>query len=58
MLTIKARRAIQKELDLKRLQRASATVFSLLEFETQPEITLQITDDQTIQKFNLQYRGH
>jgi len=56
MLTIKSRRTIQKELDVKRLQRASATVFSLLEFETQPEITLQITDDQTIQKFNLQYR--
>jgi len=56
MLTIKSRRAFRKELDIKRLQRASSTAFELLGFETQPEITLQVTDDQTIQKFNLQYR--
>lgn len=56
MLTIKSRRAIRKELDIKRLQRASTTAFKLLGFETQPQITLQLTDDQTIQEFNLQYR--
>ncbi len=56
MLTIKSSRAIRKELDTKRLQSASSTAFRLLGFETQPEITLQVTDDQTIQKFNLQYR--
>ncbi len=56
MLTIKSRQAVRKELDTKRLQRAAYTAFRILEFETQPEVTLQITDDQTIQKFNLQYR--
>lgn len=56
MLTIKSRRVIRKELDIKRLQRASSTAFKLLGFETHPEVTLQVTDDQTIQKFNLQYR--
>ncbi len=57
MLTIKSRREIRKTLDIKRLQIAASTAFSLLEFESQPEITLQITDDMTIRKFNLQYRG-
>ena len=56
MLTIKSRQAIRKELDIKRLQRAASTAFKLLGFETLPEITLQVTDDPTIQKFNLQYR--
>ena len=57
MLTIKSRQAIRKELDIKRLQRASSTAFNLLGFDAQPEITLQITDDRTIQEFNRQYRG-
>ncbi len=56
MLTIKSRRAIRKELDKKRLQVVSATAFRFLGFETEPEITLQVTDDQTIREFNLQYR--
>ena len=56
MLTIKSRQAVRKELDTKRLQSAASTAFRMLEFDTQPEVTLQITDDQTIQKFNLQYR--
>lgn len=56
MLTIKSTRTIRKELDIKRLQAAASTAFKLLGFENQPEITLQVTDDQTIQKFNLQYR--
>jgi probable rRNA maturation factor len=56
MLTIKSRQAIRKELDIKRLQRAASTAFKLLGFENLPEITLQVTDDPTIQKFNLQYR--
>ena len=56
MLTIKSPRPIRKELDLKRLEKAASTAFRLLGFETQPEITLQVTDDRTIQKFNLQYR--
>lgn len=57
MFTIKSRRAIRKELDLKRLQKAASSTFKLLGFETQPEITLQVTDDRTIQKFNRQYRN-
>jgi len=57
MLTIKSRQAFRRELDKKRLQKASATAFRLLGYETEPEVTLQVTDDQTIQKFNLQYRG-
>lgn len=57
MLTIKSRQAFRKELDKKRLQKASATAFRFLGFETEPEVTLQVTDDQTIQEFNLQYRG-
>lgn len=57
MLTIKTRRAIRKELDIKRLQQASATACERLGFTTQPEITLQVTDDSTIKQFNLQYRG-
>ena len=56
MLTIKSRQAIRKELDKKRLQVVSATAFRFLGFETAPEITLQVTDDQTIREFNLQYR--
>jgi len=56
MLTIKSRQAIRKELDKKRLQVASATAFRFLGFETEPEVTLQVTDDKTIQEFNLQYR--
>ncbi len=56
MLTIKSRQAVRKELDIRRLQRAASTAFSLLGFDTPPEITLQVTDDRTIQKFNLQYR--
>ena len=56
MLTIKSRQAIRKELDTKRLQKAATTAFRVLGFETQPEVSLQITDDRTIQKFNLQYR--
>ncbi len=57
MLTIKSRQAIRKELDIKRLQRASSTACNLLGFDTQPQITLQLTDDQTIREFNRQYRG-
>ena len=57
MLTIKSRQAFRRELDKKRLQKASATAFRLLGYETEPEVTLQVTDDQTIQEFNLQYRG-
>ena len=56
MLTIKSRQAIRKELDKKRLQVVSATAFRFLGFETDPEVTLQVTDDKTIQEFNLQYR--
>jgi probable rRNA maturation factor len=57
MLTIKSRQAFRKELDKKRLQKASATAFRFLGLETEPEVTLQVTDDQTIREFNLQYRG-
>jgi len=57
MLTIKSRQAIRKELDLKRLQRAGSIACNLLGFDTQPEITLQLTDDRTIREFNHQYRG-
>ena len=57
MLTIKSRQAFRKELDKKRLQKASFTAFHFLGFETEPEVTLQVTNDHTIQKFNLQYRG-
>lgn len=56
MLTIKSRQVFRKELDTKRLQKAAFTAFTMLGFETQPEVSLQITDDRTIQKFNLQYR--
>ena len=56
MLTIKSRQVFRKELDTKRLQKATFTAFRMLGFETQPEVSLQITDDRTIQKFNLQYR--
>ena len=56
MLTIKSRQAIRKELDKNRLREASATAFRFLGFETEPEVTLQVTDDKTIQEFNLQYR--
>jgi len=57
MLTIKSRQAFRKELDKKRLQKASFTAFHFLGFETEPEVTLQVTNDHTIQEFNLQYRG-
>lgn len=57
MLTIKSRQVIRKELDTKRLQKSFLTACDLLGYETQPEITLQVTDDQTIRQFNLQYRG-
>ena len=57
MLTIKSRQAFRKELDKKRLQNASSTAFHFLGFETEPEVTLQVTNDHTIQEFNLQYRG-
>jgi probable rRNA maturation factor len=56
MLTIKSRQVFRKELDTKRLQKAASTAFRMLGFETQPEVSLQITDDRTIQKFNLKYR--
>lgn len=57
MLTIKSRQAFRKELDKKRLQKASFTAFHFLGFETEPEVTLQVTNDHTIQEFNFQYRG-
>ena len=57
MLTITSREAFRKELDKKRLQKASFTAFHFLGFETEPEVTLQVTNDHTIQEFNLQYRG-
>ena len=57
MLTIKSRQAFRKELDKKRLQNASSTAFLFLGFETEPEVTLQVTNDHTIQEFNFQYRG-
>ena len=57
MLTIKSRQAFRKELDKKRLQKAIFTAFHFLGFETEPEVTLQVTNDHTIQEFNLQYRG-
>ncbi len=57
MLTIKSRQSIRKELDTKRLHQAASTASSFLGFETQPGITLQITDDKTIRKFNRQYLG-
>ena len=57
MLPIKSRQAFRKELDKKRLQKASFTAFHFLGFETEPEVTLQVTNDHTIQEFNLQYRG-
>ena len=56
MLTIKSRQVFRKESDTKRLQKATFTAFRMLGFETQPEVSLQITDDRTIQKFNLKYR--
>ncbi|HPR34444.1 MAG TPA: rRNA maturation RNase YbeY [Anaerolineaceae bacterium] len=56
MLTIKSRQAIRKELDKNRLREVSATSFRFLGFETEPQVTLQVTDDKTIQEFNLQYR--
>ncbi len=56
MLTIKSRQSFRKVLDLKRLQTASSTAFRLLRFIAEPEVTLQVTDDKTIRKFNLQYR--
>lgn len=57
MLTIKSRSSFRKELDIKRLQNASETTFHFLKFETQPAVTLQITDDQTIREYNAEYRG-
>lgn len=56
MLTIKSRQAFRKDLDKKRLQKAGTIAFRVLGFETEPEVTLQVTDDQTIREFNLQYR--
>lgn len=56
MLTIKSRQAFRKDLDKKRLQKACTIAFKVLGFETEPEVTLQVTDDQTIREFNLQYR--
>ncbi len=57
MLTIKSRQSIRKELDTKRLHQAASAASKVLGFESQPGITLQITDDKTIQKFNRQYLG-
>ncbi len=57
MLTLKARQIYRKELDTKRLQRAFQKTFCFLEMDPQTEVTLQLTDDKTIQNFNLQYRG-
>lgn len=57
MLTLKARQIYRKELDTKRLQRAFQTTFWFLKMDPQTEVTLQLTDDKTIQNFNLQYRG-
>lgn len=56
MLTLKARQIYRKELDTKRLQRAFQKTFCFLKMDPQTEVTLQLTDDKTIQKFNLQYR--
>ena len=56
MLTIKTRQVFRKELDSKRLQKAADTVFKFLKTDPQPEVTLQVTDDKTIQKFNRDYR--
>ena len=57
MLTVKTRQTLRKELDKKRLQNASSTALRFLGYETEPDVTLQITDDQTIQEYNLMYRG-
>lgn len=56
MLTIKSRQSFRKDLDTKRLQTTSATAFRLLGYQVEPEVTLQVTDDKTIRKFNLHYR--
>lgn len=57
MLTVKTRQTLRKELDKKRLQNTSSTALRFLGYETEPDVTLQITDDQTIQEYNLMYRG-
>ena len=57
MLTVKTRQTLRKELDKKRLLNASSTALRFLGYETEPDVTLQITDDQTIKEYNLMYRG-
>jgi probable rRNA maturation factor len=57
MLTIKAPRSIRKTLDIQRFADAASAVFRHLDIANQPGVSLQITDDKSIRKFNLRYRG-